>query len=295
MAKASVSSAEEHTLLDAAESAGEAAFAALSHLPVRDDTWQIYLQAMATPAMRGGGADAVMPLWLSGIVADQRWTDAGVTSLLSRFLDECASLNRLAKYLGLCDSVPEGERTIEAWLGAVSLLWSSGHVGGEVIERARRSVQGVLVENRVYYLALLGQALLARGRVAEGTDCLEEAIACADESSTRITPLTLLLADTWRASDQAGQAREILLRDPWPADLVQGGDPVDALVREQHYWRVSEVLVEMEDAGTAIRGLHRVIDLCRESPGRGIYCEEAGHRLEALLAAAATGELTLPD
>ena len=121
-------------------------------------------------------------------------------------------------------------------------------------------------------------------------------MAGAGESSPRITTLTLLLADTWQSDGDVAKAVEILLRDPWPAEEENRelGDTLRTLVREEHYWKTSEVLLEIGRTREALLLLHKVKGLCKET-GKGSYCGKADHLIETLVADGSSAELTVVD
>jgi tetratricopeptide (TPR) repeat protein len=283
-------------LAEAAEAAAEAAFAALHHLPVNGRTYELYLDSVATPAMQGVNPEVPSGAWLNGIVAGQKWEITGVSGIFTRFLELSLEQSRLPDYLEMCESVPEESRTFEQWLITISRLRLQMECRKDIVLLARTSLSRQLPEDREYLLALLGQELLDRGRVAEGAACFEEAMAGAGESSPRITTLTLLLADTWQSDGDVAKAVEILLRDPWPAEEENRelGDTLRTLVREEHYWKTSEVLLEIGRTREALLLLHKVKGLCKET-GKGSYCGKADHLIETLVADGSSAELTVVD
>jgi len=275
----------EPVLAEAAEAASEAAFDALSHIPVTGDTIDLYLESMATPAMRGRIVEASSDEWLNGIVAGQKWGATGVSGIFSRFLEQTAALGRLAEYLQMIESVPGESRTFEPWLTAICRLRLELECGEDVVQLARASLSDQPADELAYLLSLLGQELLERGRIAEGTQCLEEALAVTGESSPKITTLTLLLADTWLAGGSDARALEILSKDPWISGEENQGrmDTMLMMVQEEHYWKASEVLMEMGRTPEAILLLRKIVDICKET-GAGSYCDKARQHIEALVA-----------
>jgi tetratricopeptide (TPR) repeat protein len=283
-------------LEEAAEAAAEAAFAALEHLPVSDETYELYFGAMATPAMRAAISGAPAGAWLNGITAGQQWADTGVSGMFTLFLDQSAEQNRLPEYLEMCESVPEESRTLEQWLSAVLRLRLQMECSEEMILQARTALSRGPSEDRGYLLAILGHALLDRDRPVEGTACFEEALACAGESSPRVTTLTLLLAHTWQGDGDEAKAVEILLREPWPAgrENREQEEATRTLVQEEHYWKTSDVLLEMGRTREAILLLRKVMDICKET-GKGSYCDKADHRIDTLVADGSPAELTVVE